>query len=248
MSTDLTAYGFHGHSVRVVTDEHGEPWFVLADILNTLGITRRPSAVLDRIHPDGVRLAYPIEDAMGRVQPTTIVNESGMYETVIRSDADGAVPFRRWITTEVLPSIRKTGQYGAVSHLTRSDLARMVIDSEAAAAENAARVLELEPPARAWTSLADSAGDYSLRDAAQILARDHGVTTGQNRLMDTLREWAWVDGKDIPYQRVVDQGLLRSKVQSYEHPRTNVRALAKPQIRITTKGLERILNKLTEAS
>ena len=246
--TDLTAFGFHGHSIRVVSDEHGEPWFVLADILNTLGITRRPSAVVERLEPDGVRQAYPIPDALGRVQPTTVVSESGMYETVIRSDAPNAVPFRRWITTEVLPSIRKTGQYGVVSHLTRSDLARMVIDSEAAKDAAEARVLELEPSAQAWTALAEAAGDYSLRDAAQILSRDHGVHTGQNRLMDTLREWAWVDAKDIPYQRVVDAGLVRARPRTYEHQRTNVRVLAKPQIRITVKGLERIRTNLTEAS
>lgn len=246
MSTDLSTFGFHGHSVRVVTDEHGEPLFVLADLCTVLGLSN-PTRVAERLDPDALSQAQVI-DAMGRTQQAHAVTEAGMYEVVIRSDKPEARTFRRWITTDVLPSIRKTGQYGAVSHLTRSDLARMVIDSEAMAAESAARVLELEPPARAWTSLADAAGDYSLRDAAQILARDHGVETGQNRLMDTLRDWGWVDGKDIPYQRVVDQGLLRSKVQSYEHPRTNVRALAKPQIRITTKGLERILTRLTEAS
>lgn len=246
MSTDLTAYGFHGHSVRVVTDEHGQPWFVAKDVCAVLGIVNARDAVA-RLDPDGVGTTDLI-DNMGRPQTASTVNEPGLYELVFLSRRPEARDFRRWVTTEVLPSIRQTGQYGAVSHLTRSDLARMVIDSETAAAASAARVLELEPPARAWTSLADSAGDYSLRDAAQILARDHGVETGQNRLMDTLRSWAWVDGKDIPYQRVVDQGLLRSKVQSYEHPRTNVRALAKPQIRITTKGLERILNRLTEAS
>jgi len=135
-----------------------------------------------------------------------------------------------------------------IDKIDRSMLARWVIEAEDRAKDAEARVLELEPPARAWTSLADAAGDYSLRDAAQILARDHGVETGQNRLMDTLRVWQWVDAKDIPYQRVVDQGLLRQRPRSYEHPRTNVRALAKPQIRITAKGLERILTRLSEAS
>lgn len=245
MSTDLTQFNFHGQGIRTITDEHGQPWFVATDVANALGF-RDANAMTRRVDEDDK--GTQILSTPGGDQALTVITEAGLYTGVLGSTVPRAREFKRWVTGEVLPSIRKTGQYGVVSHLTRSDLARMVIDSEAAAAESAARVLELEPPARAWTSLADSAGDYSLRDAAQILTRDHGVETGQNRLMDTLRDWGWVDGKDIPYQRVVDQGLLRSKVQSYEHPRTNVRALAKPQIRITTKGLERILTRLTVAS
>lgn len=244
--TDLTAFGFHGQSVRVVIDEHGEPLFVLADLCKVLDLTN-PTRVAERLDPDALSLAQVI-DSMGRPQQAHAVTEAGMYEVVIRSDKPEARDFRRWITTEVLPSIRKTGQYGAISHITKSDLARMVIDSEAAKDAAEARVLELEPSAQAWTALADAAGDYSLRDAAQILSRDHGVQTGQNRLMDTLREWAWVDAKDIPYQRVVDAGLVRARPRTYEHQRTNVRVLAKPQIRITVKGLERIRTNLTEAS
>lgn len=244
--TDLTAYGFHGHSVRVASDEHEEPWFVAKDVCAVLGIVNASDAV-GRLDPDGVGTTDLI-DTMGRLQTASTVNEPGLYELVFQSRRPEAREFRRWVTTEVLPSIRKTGQYGVVSHITKSDLARMVIDSEAAKEIAEARVLELEPPAKAWTALADAAGDYSLRDAAQILSRDHGVDTGQNRLMDSLRDWGWVDAKDRPYQRVVDQDLLRLKVQSYDHPRTNVRALAKPQVRISTKGLERILTRLTEAS
>lgn len=135
-----------------------------------------------------------------------------------------------------------------VSTIDRSTLARWVIEAEDRAKAAEAHVALLEPPARAWTSLADAAGDYSLRDAAQILSRDHGVDTGQNRLMDTLRDWGWVDRKDIPYQRVVDLGYVRARPRTYEQTRTNVRVLAKPQIRVTAKGLEKILARLTEAS
>lgn len=135
-----------------------------------------------------------------------------------------------------------------VSTIDRSMLARWVIEAEDRAKAAEAHVALLEPPARAWASLADAAGDYSLRDAAQILSRDHGVETGQNRLMDTLRDWGWVDRKDIPYQRVVDLGYVRARPRTYEQTRTNVRVLAKPQIRVTAKGLEKILARLTEAS
>lgn len=247
MTTDLIQHAFHGQAVRIITDEHNEPWFVLNDLCAVLGIGNS-RMVAQRVDADAVSQA-DVTDSLGRKQATTVVSEPGMYEVVIRSDSPAAVPFRRWVTTEVLPAIRKTGQYGVVARLTKSDLAHMVIESESAREAAEAKVALLEPPARAWESLvAEAAGDYSLRDAAQILCRDHGVNTGQNRLMDTLRDWGWVDAKDVPYQRVVDQGLLRSRPRTYEHSRTNVRVLAKPQIRITTKGLERILSRLVEAS
>lgn len=243
--TDLTAFGFHGQSVRVLTDDNGDPWFVAADVAAILGY--RMASDMTRRLDDDDRGTRSVRTPSGD-QDMTVITEPGLYTAVLGSQVTGARTFKRWITTEVLPSIRKTGQYGVVSHLTRSDLARMVIDSESAKDAAEARVLELEPSAQAWTALADAAGDYSLRDAAQILSRDHGVQTGQNRLMDTLREWAWVDAKDIPYQRVVDAGLVRARPRTYEHQRTNVRVLAKPQIRITVKGIERIRTNLTEAS
>lgn len=243
--TDLTAFGFHGQSVRVLTDDNGDPWFVAADVAAILGY--RMASDMTRRLDDDDRGTRSVRTPSGD-QDMTVITEPGLYTAVLGSQVTGARTFKRWITTEVLPSIRKTGQYGVVSHLTRSDLARMVIDSESAKDAAEARVLELEPSAQAWTALADAAGDYSLRDAAQILSRDHGVQTGQNRLMDTLREWGWVDAKDIPYQRVVDAGLVRARPRTYEHQRTNVRVLAKPQIRITVKGLERIRTNLTEAS
>lgn len=83
MDNSVTPFNFNDTDVRVITRD-GEPWFVLADLAKVLGITdvSRLSSRLD----DGVRQTHPIEDAMGRTQNTTIVNESGMYEVVIRYD------------------------------------------------------------------------------------------------------------------------------------------------------------------
>lgn len=131
----LDIFRYDGTDVRVVIED-GEPWFVLRDVLATLGIVRRPAAVIERLDEGDVRQAY-LTDSLGREQSTYIVSESGLYEVVIRSDAPNAKAFRRWVTHDVLPSIRKTGQYGAapVAELTRSDLARMILESEAEKAE-----------------------------------------------------------------------------------------------------------------
>ena len=87
----------------------GKPWFVLVDLCSVLHLSN-PGQVVSRLG-DGVTSSYPIADSLGRIQDTTIVNESGMYRVVLRSDKPEALAFQAWITDEVLPSIREKGSY-----------------------------------------------------------------------------------------------------------------------------------------
>lgn len=103
-----------------------------------------------------------------------------------------------------------------------------------------AKVVALEPPARSWNALANSAGDYDMRDAAQILCRDPFINIGRNRLAKYLREIGWLDHRGIPYQRYVDQRLLDSKPQTRTSHRTGERIACDPQVRITLKGLGKL--------
>lgn len=142
MSAVEQAFLFGAEEVRVVAIDR-EPWFVLADLCRVLGLSN-PRMVAQRIGDD-VSQTYPISDALGRQQHTTIVSEAGMYEVVIRSDKPEAIAFRRWITGTVLPEIRRTGSYGApapVAELDRRQLALMVIEAEDAreAAEQRAAI------------------------------------------------------------------------------------------------------------
>ena len=101
---DITIFNHLGNDIRTTTNEQGEPLFVLKDVCNVLGITntRNVSARLDE-DMKGVR---PV-DTPGGTQQLTVINEVGLYEVIIRSDKPEAVQFRRWVTSEVLPSIRK---------------------------------------------------------------------------------------------------------------------------------------------
>lgn len=92
-----------------VIDRDGEPWFVLNEVCRKLGITnsRNAAARLDDDEKDAVQ----IMDGIGREQSTTIINESGLYSVILRSTKPEAKQFKKWITSEVLPSIRKTGSY-----------------------------------------------------------------------------------------------------------------------------------------
>lgn len=233
MSTQIVPFNFDGAQVRVVTID-GEPWFVLADLARVLDIAA-PARLAARLD-EGVRQTHTLSTP-GGPQAMTVVSEAGMYEVVIRSDKPDAARFRRWITAEVLPTIRRTGSYGTPALTGPELLARAVIEAQAMIQAREAQVAELTPRAEAWDALAATDGDYSMRDAAQILCRDHGIDIGQNRLSKRLREIGWVDPAGIPYQRHVDLGRIRSRARYYTHARTQERVLADPQIRITPKGV-----------
>jgi len=99
---------FEGHDVRMITKD-GEPWWVVSDVCDLLGISNARETA-GRLDKDDVDL-IDITDAIGRQQKTYITNEPGLYSLVIRSDKPQSRAFKRWITKEVLPSIRKTGRY-----------------------------------------------------------------------------------------------------------------------------------------
>lgn len=108
MKNNVTIYQFEQNEVRMV-QKGGEPWFVLGDICRVLSISHIKDTV-ERLEKDEVGQTEVI-DKMGRRQRAYIVNESGMYSVILRSDKPQAKPFRKWVTSEVLPSIRKTGKY-----------------------------------------------------------------------------------------------------------------------------------------
>ncbi len=105
---DLVKFEFKSHEVRTVVIE-GEPWFVAKDVCEILEIANARDAVaaLDSDEKDGVG----ITDAIGREQKTTVVSESGLYALIFKSRKPQAKAFRKWVTSEVLPQIRKTGKY-----------------------------------------------------------------------------------------------------------------------------------------
>jgi prophage antirepressor-like protein len=111
-STAIQAFVFPQtkHKVRVVIDKHGNPWWVAKDVCDVLGLDNVTWA-LKKLDEDEFSTAKVI-DAMGREQETYVVNESGLYALIMTSRKPEAKAFKKWVTSEVLPSIRKTGSYG----------------------------------------------------------------------------------------------------------------------------------------
>lgn len=106
---DLQIFIYSGNQLRIVK-QAGGLWWVLRDVCDVLGIANH-KMVAQRLGEDEVSLADLI-DSMGRLQKTTIINEPGLYSVILRSDKPEAKAFKRWVTHDVLPSIRRTGAYG----------------------------------------------------------------------------------------------------------------------------------------
>jgi len=147
----LLEFNFNSYSIRTILID-GEPWFVLKDIGAVLELSNHKQALIDlkkRLRKGGVSdevsSTYPIKDSMGREQKVTIVSETGLYELVFASRKDIAIEFRFWVTSEVLPSIRKTGSYHIDSKPVlekpqETDLQKFISDIEIVR-----KTLELKP-------------------------------------------------------------------------------------------------------
>ena len=106
--SNIRIFNYNSVEVRTIQKD-GETWFVLRDVCNVLGLGT-PARVAERLDTDEVSQTH-ITDSMGRQQEMTIINESGLYNVILRSDKPEAKPFRKWVTSEVLPTIRRHGMY-----------------------------------------------------------------------------------------------------------------------------------------
>lgn len=164
----------------------GEPWFVLRDVCEVLSLST-PAKVAERLDMDEVSQAH-ITDSMGRPQETTIINESGLYNVILRSDKPEAKPFRKWVTAVVLPSIRKNGGYIAgQEELSPQELmAKALLVAQKTIADREARISNLEaqkqamqPKQKEILQRAIHAALKSLSSDAQKYLNDtYGDTTG----------------------------------------------------------------------
>lgn len=259
---DLAPFTFPdtGHEIRVVTIDD-EPWWIATDICAALGYSNPSDAVATHVDAEDLTRATLALSEGSRIvnRERPLVNESGLYSLILRSNIPQARAFKRWVTHEVLPAIRKTGRYEVQLGDPLAELERQthmtvkaieVARQERAGREAAERqVRELEPAARAWDTLASAEGDFAVADAAKILSRDPAIKLGRDRLFTLLREWGWafrqgVDGKHRAYQKAIDPGWLSEIPQSHYHPRTGELVLDPPQVRVTVKGLQALHKKL----
>jgi len=247
---DLQLFNYEGKQVRTVIRD-GEPWWVLRDVCEVLGLTT-PARVAERLEEDEVSQTHII-DALGRNQETTIINEAGVYNVIIRSDKPEAKQFKRWITHEVLPAIRKYGMYATTETAERilGDPDFLIatltaLKDERAAKEKLQLQIEADKPKVLFAdSVSCSEDTILIGDMAKIL-KGNGMNTGQKRFFERLREDGYLikrEGADynMPTQRAMELGLFRIKETAVIHSGgvSRIHKTAK----VTGKGQEYFINK-----
>lgn len=242
--SEITIFKFQSHSVRTVTDEHGNPWFVAKDVCEVLDIAN-PRNAMSRI-PDtqkGVRQM----DTLGGTQRISIISEAGLYRLVMRSDKPEAEPFIDWVTAEVLPAIRKTGGYirAAADETPEEIMARALIvakdtiDRLKNRVEGMKERIESMKPKELFADAVSSSKTSILVGELAKILKQNGVDIGQNRLFSWLRNMGWLirrKGTDynMPTQRSMELGLFDVKENAIAGPDGTVRVTKTPKV--TGKG------------
>lgn len=212
---DIQIFQYQDQPVRTVQRD-GEPWFVLKDVCSALGMdTTQLKKVTDRLEPD--EKARNLITTPGGEQESWIINESGLYNVILRSDKPEARPFRKWVTSEVLPSIRKTGGYisGQDSLSPEELMAKALMVARKTLAERDARISALtvenqilQPKAEYFDQLVDRNLLTGFRETAKLLE------VSPKRFVDFLLEKKYIyrdqRGKLMPYAEK-NNGLFELK-------------------------------------
>lgn len=225
-------------TIRAMRGEDGEPWFVAKDVCDALGI--RTDTVRTILDDDEVReIPNPNSIGVTHGRAPLIVSEAGLYSLVLKSRKPGAKRFKRWVTHDVLPAIRRDGAYVA-SDGTEDDstlMARALMAAQRTIDRNNARIAELEPKALFADAVAASDGTCLVGELAKML-RQNGVEVGQNRLFDVLRNDGFLgksgSNRNVPTQRAMEMGLFRIKETAITHSDGHVTINRTPKV--TGKG------------
>lgn len=245
--SNIQIFNYNSVEVRTIQND-GEPWFVLKDVCNVLHIGNSRDVVA-RLDQDEKGVGQI--DTLGGKQEMTIINESGLYNVILRSDKPEAKPFRKWVTSVVLPTIRRHGMYA-----TPDTVEKMLADPDTAIKllttlkeERAAR-LALEAQAEAdkpkvlfADAVSASHSSILVGDLAKLL-RQNGVEIGQNRLFSFLREKGYLCSQgeryNLPTQRSMDRGWFQVKETTINQPNGSVRITR--TVKVTGKGQQYFIN------
>ena len=241
---------FDGYELTII-DDKGEPKFKLSDVCKILEIGN-PSQVKTRLE-DGVISNEGILDSLGRTQQATFVNEDGLYDVILDSRKPEAKKFRKWITSDVLPSIRKHGAYMTPETIEQAllnpDTIIQLATNLKSEQEKRKRLEEQKKRDEPYTTfgkvVATSDASINIGSFAKLLYDKHGIKMGRNKLFAWLRDNGYLmrsgREKNQPKQQYIQQGLFETTVTMISRTHGDVQSVT---TFVTGKGQVEIAKKI----
>lgn len=245
---ELQLFQFEDNQIRTVSS-NGIIWFAAVDVTDALGI-KNPSDAIKPLDEDE-RTRFNL----GRQGSANFISEPGLYKLIGASRKPAAKRFNRWVTHEVLPSIRKHGAYMTPETIEKAiynpdfiiNLATQLKDEQAKTAALTADNETMKPKALFADAVATSHTSILIGDLAKLI-RQNGVDIGQNRLFAWLREHGYLigsgDRRNMPTQRAMDLELFDIKERTFQNPDGSVRITK--TTKVTGKGQQYFINKFLQ--
>ena len=254
MNTNLQTWSYENSEIRTV-EKDGEPWFVGKDVAAVLGYSNTRDAIARHVDEED-KASVGIHDG-SQMREVVAVNESGLYSLIISSKLPNAKKFKRWVTSEVLPSIRKHGAYMTDQTLEQAltspdfliQLATQLKVEKEQRKRLEAKVEQDKPKVLFADSVSASKSSILVGELAKIL-KQNGVDTGQFRLFAWLRENGYLikrEGSDynMPTQKSAEMGLFEVKQTIITHSDGHITTNKTPKV--TGKGQVYFVNKFMNA-
>lgn len=250
MNNEIQRFEFKGESLRALTNMAGEPWFVLKDCMSILDLGNPTETV--KMFDDDEFSTTEVIDSIGRRQQAYIISEPGLYRLVMRSRKPEAKEFQRWVTHEVLPSIRRHGAYMTESTLEKAvtepdfliRLATQIKQERAEKEKAQAQVERMRPKALFADAVETSKTSILVGDLAKVL-KGNGVDIGGTRLFAWLRDNGWLmktgSSRNMPTQKSMELGLFEIKETTVVHSDGHTTINKTPKV--TGKGQTFFVNK-----
>ena len=241
-------FNFHGQPVRTVTINN-EPYFIGKDVATILGYKKPENAIANHVEDEDKTTTLIQGTGSNYKSKSLIINESGLYSLILSSKLPQAKEFKHWVTSEVLPSIRKNGAYMTdqkafnVLHNSNglADLLQQAADQLKA---KDVQIAEMKPKALFADAVSTSNSSILVGQLAKMI-KQNGIEIGQNRLFAWLRENGYLgkrgSNRNVPTQKSVAMGLFKTKETAVTHAdgHTTVQITTK----VTGKGQQYFINK-----
>ena len=210
---------FNDQQVRTVVRD-GEPWFVGKDVAIVLGYGNTKDALLSHIDEEDRAILQRSENATFEIpnRGLTIINESGLYSLIVSSKLPTAKEFKRWVTSEVLPTIRKHGAYMDMDviekALTNPDfiiqMATTLKEEKQRRMEAEAKIAADEHKVDFYTAVGSTSATLTIERFAKLVTEKLGIQTGRNRMFQWLRKNGFLQANNMPYQRYINNGWFKT--------------------------------------